>query len=169
MEGEHAERDPLTMEECAKVAEECLTKRLSAEFLCMGNINEAGALECVNTINHHFLRRSRPLLPEEIPKLKSLKLPTRKEALQIFGPIEEQQPISLILEEVAHSDSEQNNAVEIILQTASEHELGYKGVSILEMIGHIAYNSAFNQLRTKEQLGKLKGCDDEAFRYPCCN
>ena len=29
MEGEYAEEDPLTLAECAKVAEECLTKRLS--------------------------------------------------------------------------------------------------------------------------------------------
>lgn len=28
MEGEFAERQPLTMEECAKIAEECLTGRL---------------------------------------------------------------------------------------------------------------------------------------------
>jgi secreted Zn-dependent insulinase-like peptidase len=28
MEGEYAERDPLTMEECARVAEECLTGRV---------------------------------------------------------------------------------------------------------------------------------------------
>ena len=29
MEGEYAEKQPLTIEECAKVAEECLTGRLS--------------------------------------------------------------------------------------------------------------------------------------------
>jgi hypothetical protein len=32
MEGEYAERNPLTMEECARVAEECLTGRLKVRI-----------------------------------------------------------------------------------------------------------------------------------------
>jgi hypothetical protein len=41
------------------------------------------------------------------------------------------------------------------MQTASNYELGYEGLAIQELIGHMAYNSAFNQLRTKEQLGYI--------------
>merc|ERR1711935_637521 len=42
LEGEHAEKDPLTMEQCADVAEESLTSRLRAEAMCIGNIDEKG-------------------------------------------------------------------------------------------------------------------------------
>ena len=44
--------------------------------------------------------------------------------------------------------------MELNLQVGSEYQLGYEGVAMLELIGHMAYNSAYNQLRTKEQLGK---------------
>jgi hypothetical protein len=37
MEGEYAERDPLTMEECARVAEECLTGRVKVS--CKINVS----------------------------------------------------------------------------------------------------------------------------------
>lgn len=33
MEGEYAEKEPLTMEDCAKIAEECLTGRLSVSLM----------------------------------------------------------------------------------------------------------------------------------------
>jgi len=41
------------------------------------------------------------------------------------------------------------------MQTSSSTELGYEGLAIQELIGSMAYNSAFNQLRTKEQLGYI--------------
>jgi secreted Zn-dependent insulinase-like peptidase len=47
------------------------------------------------------------------------------------------------------------NAVEIIIQAGCEFDLGYEGMAILDLITHIAYNSAFTQLRTKEQLGYI--------------
>ena len=45
--------------------------------------------------------------------------------------------------------------VELLMQTASSYELGYEGLAIQEVISSMAYNSAFNQLRTKEQLGYI--------------
>jgi len=155
MEGEYAEKEPLTMQECAKIAEECLTGRLSAAFLCMGNINEQGARDVVQLIDNHFLSQARPLSVEEIPRFRSLKMPTKKEAIRIFGPDVAERTIPVILEEVAQSESEENNAVEMILQTGAEYEMGFEGIAILELIGQMSYNSAYNQLRTKEQLGYI--------------
>ena len=121
----------------------------------MGNIDEAGALEVVDSIKEQFLADSRPLQNEEMPRLLSLKLPTRDEAIQIFGEGVKSSPIPMVLEDVVTSESEENHAVEVILQVGSDHDLGYEGIAIIELIGHIAYNSAFNQLRTKEQLGYI--------------
>lgn len=42
-----------------------------------------------------------------------------------------------------------------MMQTASSTELGFEGLAIQELVGSMAYNSAFNQLRTKEQLGYI--------------
>eukprot|EP00559_Dactyliosolen_fragilissimus_P007895 CAMPEP_0184864396 /NCGR_PEP_ID=MMETSP0580-20130426/14781_1 /TAXON_ID=1118495 /ORGANISM="Dactyliosolen fragilissimus" /LENGTH=1210 /DNA_ID=CAMNT_0027363151 /DNA_START=55 /DNA_END=3687 /DNA_ORIENTATION=+ len=154
MEGEYAESDPLTMEECAKTAEDSLTKRLSAELLSMGNINENDAKDVTKLIQTRFLNTARPLQYEEIPQIKTLRMPTRDEARKIFGP-ELKDGIPLVLEELAYSDSEENNAVQIILQADAEHSMGYEGVALLELISQMAYNSAYNQLRTKEQLGYI--------------
>lgn len=41
------------------------------------------------------------------------------------------------------------------LQAGSDLSLGYEGIGILDLIGHIAYSSAYNQLRTREQLGYI--------------
>lgn len=120
----------------------------------MGNVNEAGAQNIVQLINDNFLTKARPLEHEEIPHLRSLKMPTKKEAEKIFGPVVSERSIPVILEEVAHSESEENNAVEVIFQVGAEHELGYEGIAVNELISQIAYNSAYNQLRTKEQLGE---------------
>jgi len=155
MEGDYAEKYPLTLQECVNVAEESLTKRISATFLCMGNIDEEGALNAVNLIDKNFISKARPLRLEEMPKLRSLKMPTKEEAIRIFGPEVKDSKIPIVLEELAYSDSEENHAVEVILQVGAEHELGFDGIGVLELIGQIAYNSAYNQLRTKEQLGYI--------------
>ena len=34
-------------------------------------------------------------------------------------------------------------------------QLGLEGIAILELICHLAYTSAYNQLRTREQLGYI--------------
>ena len=120
----------------------------------MGNIDEEGAHNVVKLINDHFLKQSRPLEHEERPKLLSHRLPTKKDAGRIFGVDMEDSVTSLILQEMAHSESEENCSVEHILQTQAQHEMGYEGVALMELMGHIAYNSAYDQLRTKEQLGK---------------
>lgn len=155
MEGEGSKKHPLTMEECARAAEEGFFGRLKAEVLCSGNIDEAGAREVVEVIDNHFLKPSRTLLEAEAPSFRSMKLPTSDEAVAIFGPDVASKKIPLIYQEVASSDSEENNAVEITLQAGCDFEFGYEGVAILELISHMAYTSAYSQLRTKEQLGYI--------------
>uniref|UniRef100_A0A7S4HIU6 Insulin-degrading enzyme n=1 Tax=Odontella aurita TaxID=265563 RepID=A0A7S4HIU6_9STRA len=154
MEGEYADSHPLTLEGCAQVAEECLRGRGKVEALCMGNINEKEAKEVASVIEQHFLQ-SRPLAEEEYPQFRSHKLPTQAEAVRLFGPDVESSSIPTKIEDVAHSESEANNAIQVILQTASEHELGYEGTGTLELLSYIAYNSAYNRLRTQEQLGYI--------------
>jgi len=157
MEGEIAEKNPLRMEECAMAVEESLFGRVKAEALCMGNINEASAQKVGEVIENHFLKQGVPLSDDEAPKFRSLKIPTKEEAIQIFGPddAESTSKASVIVEEVAYSENEENNAIDFCLQAGCEHELGYEGIAILELIGHIAYTSAYQKLRTEEQLGYI--------------
>jgi insulysin len=155
MEGGEAERHPLTMEECAQVAEECLMRRVKCEALCMGNIDEKGALEVADVLDRHFLDSSRTLSEVEVPRFRSMKLPTREEAAKILGPEAASRKSPAVYQDLAFSDTEENNAVELILQAGCELELDYEGLAILDLITHIAYNSAFSMLRTKEQLGYI--------------
>ena len=155
MEGENAEKDPLTMEQCAHVAEACLTGRLKINALCMGNIDEKGAKEVKNVISRHFVDPSRPLHDSELPRFRSTMLPTKDEAVRIFGPEIEGESIPTKYQELSASPSEENNAVELTMQAGSEAMLGYEGVAIVDLIASMAYNSAYNQLRTKEQLGYI--------------
>ena len=154
MEGPDAEEEPLTMKECAEVAEQCLFGRSKAVSLCIGNIDEKGSQEVSKVIGNHFLKK-RPLIDDETPRFRSLRMPNRSEAAQIFGSSTDTSEVPLVYEAVAHSDSEENNSVELMMQTASSTELGFEGLAIQELIGSMAYNSAFNQLRTKEQLGYI--------------
>jgi insulysin len=155
MEGPDAERDPLTMEECAQQAEESVTGRLKCEALCMGNIDEKGALEISNVIDRHFLDKSRILSEVETPRFRTMKLPTREEARHIFGAEAAGRTIPLVYQDLAFSETEENNAVEFIIQAGCELDLGYEGVAILDLITNMAYTSSFGQLRTKEQLGYI--------------
>jgi insulysin len=155
MEGVNADKNPLTMEQCADVAEACLTGRLKVSALCMGNIDEKGTKEVTDVIARHFLTPSTPLHDSELPRFRSMKLPTREEAVRMFGPQLEGEIFPIKYQELAVSDSEENNAVEVTLQAGSEAVLGYDGVAILDLIAHMAYTSAYNQLRTKEQLGYI--------------
>jgi insulysin len=154
MEGSDAEADPLTMKECAEVAQQCLFGRLNAVSLCIGNIDEKGSHEVEQVISNHFLKK-RPLVDGEIPRFRSIRMPNMAEATKIFGAPPELSEVPIVYESVAHSEDEENNSVELMIQTASSYELGYEGLAIQELIGSIAYNSAFNQLRTKEQLGYI--------------
>ena len=155
MEGEQAEKDPLTMEECAVVAEEALTSRLKAQAMCIGNIDEKGTTEVIDVINKAFVDKSRTLNFAETPKFKSMKLPTVAEAEGIFGPEILSEKIPVKYQELAVSPSEENNAVEMTFQFGWDSDLGYEGIGILDLIGSFAYSSAYNQLRTKEQLGYI--------------
>lgn len=156
LEGPDAERHPMTIEECAHVAEDCFMGRVKCEAMCMGNIDEAGAQQVVSVIDRHFLGpTSRALSEVETPRFKSLKIPTHQEAVRIFGPSVEHRSIPLVYQDIALSASEENNAIEMILQAGCELDLGYEGMALLDLISHMAYTSAFNQLRTKEQLGYI--------------
>lgn len=155
MEGPFSENDPLVMEECGKVIEECIGTRVKAEALCMGNIDMAGVEEVDRLISESFLDKGRPLHEVEIPKFRSMKVPTREEAKKIFGDEAGQRLAPIIYQELAFSESEENNAVEMIYQVGSELDLGYQGLAALDLISHMSYTSAFAQLRTKEQLGYI--------------
>jgi len=155
LEGKNAKTDPLTMEECARVAEESLTRRLKAEAICIGNIDEKGTTEVIDVINRVFIEKSRPLNFAESPTFKSKKLPTVAESKLIFGSENTKDFIPIKYQELASTPSEENNAVEMTFQFGSDLSLGYEGIGILDLIGHLAYSSAYNQLRTKEQLGYI--------------
>jgi insulysin len=155
MEGPDAERDPLTMEECAQQAEESVTGRMKCEAICMGNIDEKGAREISNVIDRHFLDKSRTLSEVETPRFRTMKLPTREEARHIFGDEAANRKVPLVYQDLAFSETEENNAVEFIIQAGCELDLGYEGVAILDLITNMAYTSSFGQLRTKEQLGYI--------------
>jgi secreted Zn-dependent insulinase-like peptidase len=154
MEGADADSEPLTMKECAEMAEKCLFGRSKAVSVSIGNIDEKGAHEVEEVISKHFLKK-RPLLDDELPTFRSLKMPNRAEVTKIYGSAPESTEVPLIIEAVAHSEDEENNSLELFIQTASSYELGYEGLVIQELLGSMAYNSAFTQLRTKEQLGYI--------------
>lgn len=155
MEGMEAKRHPLTMYECATAAEECLTGSIKCEALCMGNIDEKEASRVSSILQDRFLMNSRILSEVEVPRFRSMMLPSREEAERIFGPEVNERSMPLVYQELAYTESEENNAVELVLQAGSEFELGYEGLAIMDLIAHIAINSAFGQLRTKEQLGYI--------------
>ena len=154
MEGPDAKVDTLTMKECAEVAEQCFFGRTKAVSLCIGNIDEKGSLEVVDVISNHFLKK-RPLIDDETPRFHSLRMPNKAEATNNFGAATEVNEVLVIIEAVAHSEDEENNSVELMMQSMSNYKLGYEGLAIQELIGSIAYNSAINQLRSKEQLGYI--------------
>ena len=153
MEGPMADQFPLTMEECADYVTEGMLGKTKIEAMCMGNIDKTGATEVANLIRKRFLEKGRPLREIEFPNFRSLRLPTVDEATSLFGPFN--RTIPLIHADLAKSGSEENNAAEMILQVGSEFDLGYGGLAIFDLICHIAYNSAYNQLRTNEQLGYI--------------
>jgi insulysin len=155
LEGELAARDPLTMAECAMLTEECFMGRVKCEALCMGNIDQGRVTDIAEVLQGKFLGSAHCLSEVETPRFRSFKLPTRKEAGNIFGREVEERKIPLVYSELAYTETEENNAVELIFQAGSELDLGYEGIAILDLFSHIAYNSAFNQLRTKEQLGYI--------------
>lgn len=153
MEGPMAERFPLSMEECADYVEEGMLGKTKIEAMCMGNIDQKGAVEVANLIKSRFLEKGRPLSEVETPNFRSLRLPTVAEATRIFGS--SNRSIPLVHADLAYSSSEENNAAEVVLQVGSELDLGYEGLAIFDLICHIAYGSAYNQLRTNEQLGYI--------------
>lgn len=155
MEGSEHEVSPLTMTECAEAARLSVSGRVKCEALCMGNIDEGGAEEVRQLIEDRFLSKACVLGEAETPRFRSLKLPTPEESSRIFGDAIPDGRVPMIYQDIAFSESEENNAVELILQAGSELDLGYEGIAILDLITHIAYTSAFNQLRTKEQLGYI--------------
>jgi insulysin len=155
MEGEVAQRNPLTMAECASEAQLSLMGRLKCEAICMGNVNTDEAQHIANVLEQHFLTNGQILSDIEIPSFRSMKLPTKEEAIVMFGADVSTRSIPLIYQELAYTATEENNAVEFVIQAGCEMDLGFEGVAILDLISHMAYNSAFSMLRTKEQLGYI--------------
>ena len=111
MEGPDAESEPLTMEECAEVAEQCLFGRTKAVALCIGNIDEKGSEDVAKVMSDHFLKK-RPLIDDETPRFRTLRLPNKAEAMRIFGSATDVSEIPVLIEAVAHSKDEENNSGE---------------------------------------------------------
>ena len=153
MEGELASRHPLTMQECADEAQLSLMGRVKCEAICMGNVNENEAQNVANVLERHFLANAQTLSDIEIPSFRSMKLPTKEEAIALFGPDVASHSVPFRYQELAYTETEENNAIEFILQAGCELDLGYEGIAVLDLITHMAFNSAFGMLRTKEQLG----------------
>merc|ERR1711935_141279 len=105
--------------------------------------------------SERFLKPSNALRDSEVPSFKSVRLPTRDEAILIFGQDIAGDSIPIKVQELACSSSEENCAVELTFQAGCDLTLGYEGIAILDLISHLAYHSAYNQLRTKEQLGYI--------------
>mmetsp|Transcript_5240 Transcript_5240/g.7540 ORF Transcript_5240/g.7540 Transcript_5240/m.7540 type:complete len:1284 (-) Transcript_5240:110-3961(-) len=155
MEGSDALLEPLTMKECGNLVQSAFSGRVKVQALCIGNIDKEGALDLATVLETHIFKTHRPLGQDETPKFRSLKLPTDSEAKQIYGKDYTSRSIPTVVEEVAYSPAEENHAVEITMQTGCDYTLGYEGVAIMELLGHLAYPSAYNRLRTKEQLGYI--------------
>lgn len=148
-DGEHA----LDMCACANAAFKSLTNA-RCEVLCMGNINKEEAHHVAKTLRSRFLLEEPPLIDSEIPNFRSVVVPTKDEVSKIVGkPINRSLP--LIYQDLAFSEDEENNAVELFFQVDSEMELGYQGVALLDVVAHLASTSAFTTLRTNEQLGYI--------------
>lgn len=155
MEGNGAEKDPLTMEQCADIAQVCLTGSLKVNSLLMGNIDDLGAKQVTDVLSKHFIEPSKPLHDAELPRFRSMMLPTKEEAAAVFGNGVESNSIPIKYQEIAASASEENNAIELTLQSGCDVGLGHEGIATMDLLSQLAYNSAYNQLRTKEQLGYI--------------
>jgi len=155
MECADAHHKPLKMEECGETARKCLNGRLKVNSLCIGNIDEESAKTVGGIISQRFLSPSIVLRDSETPNFKSVRLPTRDEAILIFGQNVACESIPVKVQELARSPSEENCAVELTFQTGCDLTLGYEGIGIVDLISHLAYLSAYNKLRTQEQLGYI--------------
>jgi len=153
------EEGNLNMEQCGRVAHDCLTGSLRVEALCHGNIDKDQAMHVADVVGKRFQSNtSQPLLDVELPTFRAMKLPTKSETKAIFGSSaidESTTTASLVYQEVAYSDKEENNALEFVLQAGCDFALGFRGVALLDLLSHLVYASAYNQLRTQEQLGYI--------------
>eukprot|EP00934_Nitzschia_sp_Nitz4_P003410 Nitzschia sp. Nitz4//scaffold180_size44305//24137//35517//NITZ4_007241-RA/size44305-processed-gene-0.44-mRNA-1//1//CDS//3329539473//3400//frame0 len=147
----------LTMEQCADVIEESCILRSRVTALSMGNIDEDEAAAVEKLISERFQKNSTILQDAELPKFRSMVLPTCEEAVAIFGPAVEGTSIPVKYQELSPSASEENNAVEVVMQVGSEWSLGHEGCALLLLLSQLASTSAYSQLRTKEQLGYSVG------------
>ncbi|GMH74369.1 hypothetical protein TL16_g06445 [Triparma laevis f. inornata] len=145
----------IKINECGDIAKECFMGKLNVNSLYMGNVDEAGAERMVETVEKNFKLSEDQLEFDDFPQFHSLQMPTKSEAAKMFDCDENDVVFPIVVQEVAKSTDESNSAIEYNLQAGSEADLGFEGVAILELIGHIAYTSAYNQLRTKEQLGYI--------------
>lgn len=153
---EEVMENELSMKECANVVRECFSGRVDINALCMGNTDEDEAEALMETLGKNLgcFNPKNALSFNEFPQFKSLILPTKEEARGVFEG-EGELVYPLVHQEIAASDAEENSAIEYYLQAGCDDDLQTEGVAILELICHLAYNSAYNQLRTKEQLGYI--------------
>jgi len=93
----------------------------------MGNIDNEEAEAVGDVITKRFLEPSVPLKESENPRFRSMMLPTKVEAEQLFGKDGCTKEFSTVYQELAASESEENNAVEVTLQFGSETSLGFEG------------------------------------------
>ncbi|GMH94643.1 hypothetical protein TrST_g5784 [Triparma strigata] len=154
-EYEEVMKDGVGINECGKVAKECFMGKLNVNSLYMGNVDEAGAEKMINIVEKDFKLSQNQLESDEFPQFYSLQMPTKSEAAELFASDESEVAFPMVVQEMAKSTDESNSAIEYNLQAGSEADLGFDGVAILELICHMAYTSAYNQLRTKEQLGYI--------------
>jgi hypothetical protein len=86
------------------------------EALCMSNIDEVEAKNVANMVDKVFLKQSSPLLDVETPIFLSFKIPMLEQCNTIFGPMDPLQSAPLTYQELAFSESKENNAVEFIFK-----------------------------------------------------
>jgi len=146
------------VQECATIIREALyTKVCRVEALYGGNVDAEESNVVADIVKEYFLNE-KCLGDEEVPRFRSMKLPTKDDLQKIQWKgrsNDEEVRFPLVYEELAQGVSENNNAVEMYLQIGSEIDLGYEGVGIVDIIGNMAYTSAFQTLRTQEQLGYI--------------
>ncbi len=81
----------------------------------------------------HFLRGHRPSFFDEVTKILVLQLPGKKGSRR--ATLETN---FIVYEEKASYSNEENNAIELFLQIGCENKLGYRGVAVVELIGHMS-------------------------------
>eukprot|EP00640_Fibrocapsa_japonica_P000489 CAMPEP_0113948168 /NCGR_PEP_ID=MMETSP1339-20121228/68882_1 /TAXON_ID=94617 /ORGANISM="Fibrocapsa japonica" /LENGTH=1055 /DNA_ID=CAMNT_0000955109 /DNA_START=417 /DNA_END=3580 /DNA_ORIENTATION=+ /assembly_acc=CAM_ASM_000762 len=122
----------------ARVLEGVLS-RLQVEVLAHGNLDSEEATHLSSLLKAEL--QSIPLPTSELPDDRLVVVPQKGVLVQMPTP----------------NEDEENSAVEVHFQVGpedGEDDSGRRGC-LLDLVSHMAYTSAFNQLRTEEQLGYI--------------